>query len=101
MFCIICFGQKCVFYACFTLIGSWEGRKSIRVGIFFNKNLLDRVTGNKQLSFLGLSPDVTSRIIRPNSRVRNILAGDKPSGLDVMNPICLSSLSLTESCGEV
>ena len=25
------FGQKCVFYACFTLIGSWEGRKNFRV----------------------------------------------------------------------
>ena len=34
------FGQKCVFYACFTLIGSWEGRKNFRVGIFLNKNLL-------------------------------------------------------------
>ena len=34
------FGQKCVFYACFTLIGSWEGRKNFRVGILFNKNLL-------------------------------------------------------------
>ena len=29
------FGQKCVFYACFTLIGSWVGRKNFRVGIFF------------------------------------------------------------------
>ena len=34
------FGQKCVFYACFTLIGSWEGGKNFRVGIFLNKNLL-------------------------------------------------------------
>ena len=34
------FGQKCVFYACFTLIGSWEGNKNFRVGIFLNKNLL-------------------------------------------------------------
>ena len=34
------FGQKCVFYACFTLIGSWEGDKNFRVGIFLNKNLL-------------------------------------------------------------
>ena len=34
-------GQKCVFYACFLLIGSWEGEKNLRVGIFFlNKNLL-------------------------------------------------------------
>ena len=31
------FGQKCVFYACFTLIGSWEGEKNISVGIFCNK----------------------------------------------------------------
>ena len=23
------FGQKCVFYACFTLIGSWEGGKTL------------------------------------------------------------------------
>ena len=29
-----------VFYACFTLIGSLEGEKNLRVGIFFNKNLL-------------------------------------------------------------
>ena len=28
------FGQKCVFYACFTLIGSWMGDKNFRVGIF-------------------------------------------------------------------
>ena len=27
------FGQKCVFYACFTLIGSLEGGKNFRVGI--------------------------------------------------------------------
>ena len=28
--------QKCVFYACFMLIGTWEGaKKPIRVGIFF------------------------------------------------------------------
>ena len=33
------FGQKCAFYACFTLIGSWEGGKNLRVGIFLNKNL--------------------------------------------------------------
>ena len=31
------FGQKYVFYACFTLIGSWEGGKNFRVGIFLNK----------------------------------------------------------------
>ena len=34
------FGQKCLFYACFTLISSWEGQKKFRVGIFLNKNLL-------------------------------------------------------------
>ena len=34
------FGQKCVFYACFSLIGSREGEKKFRVGIFLNKNLL-------------------------------------------------------------
>ena len=34
------FGQKCVFYACFTLIGSREGRKKFKQGIFLNKNLL-------------------------------------------------------------
>ena len=34
------FGKKCVFYACFSLIGSWEGEKNFRVGIFLNKNLL-------------------------------------------------------------
>ena len=33
-------GQKCVFYACFTLIGSWAGGKNFRVGTFLNKNLL-------------------------------------------------------------
>ena len=35
-----CFGQKCVFYACFTLIGSWMGDKNFRVRFFLNKNLL-------------------------------------------------------------
>ena len=34
------FGQKCVFYACFTLIWGWEGVKNFGVGIFMNKNLL-------------------------------------------------------------
>ena len=34
------FGQKCVFYACFMLIKSWEGGKNFRVGTFLNKNLL-------------------------------------------------------------
>ena len=34
------FGHKCVFYACFMLIGSWEGLKNFRVGINLNKNLL-------------------------------------------------------------
>ena len=34
------FGQKCVFYACFTLIGSLKGGKNFGVGIFLNKNLL-------------------------------------------------------------
>ena len=33
------FGQKWVFYAGFTLIGSWEGGKNFRVGIFLNKDL--------------------------------------------------------------
>ena len=32
-------GPKCEFYACFTLIGSWEGRKNFGVGILLNKNL--------------------------------------------------------------
>ena len=31
------FGQKCVFYACFSLIGSWEGEKNFGVGIFWSK----------------------------------------------------------------
>ena len=39
-FCINYFGQKCVFYACLSLIRSWEGGKNFRVGIFLNKNLL-------------------------------------------------------------
>ena len=34
------FGQKYVFYACFTLIGSWMGNKNFRVGIILYKNLL-------------------------------------------------------------
>ena len=29
------FVQKCEFYACFILIGSWNGRKNSRVGILF------------------------------------------------------------------
>ena len=38
------FGLKCVFYACFALIGSLEGGKNFGVGIFLNKKLV-RVTG--------------------------------------------------------
>ena len=34
------FGQKYVFYACFMLIGSWEGGKNFRVGNLLDKNLL-------------------------------------------------------------
>ena len=34
------FGQKCVFYACLMLIGSWMSDKNFRVAIFLNKNLL-------------------------------------------------------------
>ena len=37
---VSCNGLKCVFYACFTLIGSWEGDKNFRVGIYLNENLL-------------------------------------------------------------
>ena len=42
------FGQKCEFYACFTLIGSWEGGKKIRVGIFFRPQqyILSSSTGS-------------------------------------------------------
>ena len=29
------FFGHCVFYACFTLIGSWEGGKNFKVGNFF------------------------------------------------------------------
>ena len=29
-----------MFYACFTLIGSWEGRKNFKVGISLNKKLV-------------------------------------------------------------
>ena len=36
----IIFLVKNVFYACFRLIGRWEGGKNFRVGIFLNKNLL-------------------------------------------------------------
>ena len=43
-----------MFYACFTLIGSWEGKKNFRVGNILNKNLLGLgYRKNKQL-FLGL-----------------------------------------------
>ena len=35
------FVQKCLYYACFMLIGSWRGRKNFRVGNFYlSKNLL-------------------------------------------------------------
>ena len=41
-----------MFYACFMLIGSWEGGKNFRVGIVFWINSCQgRVTGNKQLFF--------------------------------------------------
>ena len=40
-----------MFYACFTLIGSWMGDKNLRVGIFLNNNFKGRVTGNKQRFF--------------------------------------------------
>ena len=49
------FGQKSVFYACFTLIGSWEGRKNFRVGIFLNKNLLGKGYRKQTTFVLGLN----------------------------------------------
>ena len=36
----IIFLVKTVFYACFTMIWTWEGGKNFRVGTFLNKNLL-------------------------------------------------------------
>ena len=55
------FGQKCVFYVCFTLIGSWMGDKNFRVGIFLNKTLLGyRVMYRKQTTFF----------LRPNRSYR-------------------------------
>ena len=50
----ISFVKMCVL-CMFTLIGSWEGGKNFRVGIYLNKILLG--TRNKQL-FLGLIEDV-------------------------------------------
>ena len=35
----IFFSKKCVFYACFTLIESWEDGENLRVGICWDKNL--------------------------------------------------------------
>ena len=49
------FGQKCVFYACFTLIGSWEGGKNFSVGIFLNENLLG--TGLQETNNFFFRPD--------------------------------------------
>ena len=43
-----------MFYACFTLIGSWEGQKNFRVGIFLNKNLLGQCYRKQKTFFLGL-----------------------------------------------
>ena len=33
-----------MFHECSMLIGSWKGRKDLRVGIFFSKNLLGKQT---------------------------------------------------------
>ena len=42
-----------MFYACITLIGSLEGGKNLRVGIFLNKHLLGLQETNN--CFLGLN----------------------------------------------
>ena len=47
-FFLYLFGQKYMCYACFKLIGGWEGRKNLRAGIFWNKNLLG---SRKQTTF--------------------------------------------------
>ena len=39
IFSIIFLVEKCVFYACFMLIGSWEGGKNFRVGIIIRNYL--------------------------------------------------------------
>ena len=31
-----------MFYACFTMIGSWEGRKNFRVGTFFRSYVVQK-----------------------------------------------------------
>ena len=43
-----------MFYARFTLIGSWEGKKNFGVGIFLNKNLLRKGYRKQTTFFLGL-----------------------------------------------
>ena len=43
---------KCVFHACFMLIGSWKGENNFRVGIFVSK--LVRVRLQETNYFLGL-----------------------------------------------
>ena len=47
-------GQKCVFYACLTLIGSWEVAKNFMVGIYLNKNIRVGLQETNNF-FLGLS----------------------------------------------
>ena len=43
-----------MFYACFTLIGSWEGGENFKVGIFLNKNLLGQGYTKKKTFFIDL-----------------------------------------------
>ena len=53
-FCFIFLVKKSVFYACFTLFGSWMGDKNFGVGIFLNKKHVS-AGYRKQTSFLGLT----------------------------------------------
>ena len=48
-------GRSVIFYACFTLIGSWMGDKNFRVGIFLNNNLLGLGYRKQTTFFLGLN----------------------------------------------
>ena len=52
-----------MFYACFTLIGSWDDDKNFRVGIFWNKKLVRvglQETNNFLFLALGIKHEVTN-----------------------------------------
>ena len=87
-----------MFYACFTLIGSWEGGKNFRVGIFLNKKLVRVGLQETNNFFLGLSQGSKNACILANTTWQTPVADSTCSPVHdaaVLLLPCVSETALT------